>query len=1114
MTVRRSVQSLMLAGVLLALAVARFDPSPADHAQVSSEHGSPFHGAMGALQFMNRQRAYPGPDIPQTAYHRAFRRLPAEVPPRRGILRPSGRSTPPEPAPWQPLGPWNVGGRTNALAINPLDTDILLAGSASGGLWRSDTAGKGSDAWHHIDTGFPVLGVNAIAIDPVDTSNVYIGTGEVYGRDTSIGGLYIRTTRGSYGIGILRSRDGGQTWTKSLDWSYDQRRGVLDLAIDPDDPRRLFAGTSEGVFRTADGGDSWHQVLDVDMAVDLVLHPHSADTLFVSCGNLDIPSGQIGIYRSTDGGDTWTQLNVTGSGLPLSWTGKTMLDIYPADPRVVFADVANALSDDDPEGVGLYRSTDGGDHWEELTAGFPDYHRIARYQGWFSHFVVVQSEPAELDELEIVAAGVYMYKSSDGGRTFQATSQYTHCDHHNFTRHPTDPQSFYVTTDGGVYRTRDFGETFSGRNGGYQTTQFYGGISVSPSDPGFSLGGLQDNGTVAYQGTTSWSKVLGGDGGMTALHATNPHILFASTQYCRIYTSHNGGWSWSRINSSMEDGSDVCFIAPLAQAPSEPEVFYAGRTRVYRSPDYGATWSRTNQGEALDGDPVLSLSVYPGDPDIVWATTVPNRQRAGVFRTTNGGLEWGDVTGNLPDRYPVDIVAVYWDPEVAFVVFSGFGTSHLFRTEDGGATWKDLDGGALPDIPTSAFALDPYLRDHLYVGNDFGVWLSRDGGDSWEPFGEGMPTGSLIMDLCISPADKTLRAASHGLGAWKRELASVAAAGGDVTPPVFFFAPLRNSMIHEYLELYFVPSETLVEPPRVRISDQEIPVATVYAHGHRLYVADHRLEGPDTRAITVSGTDLAGNDSTSTFQVAIQHLDGETGGALRSAGGQVLLAVPAGALTGEEYLLAAAVDERMLTYLPEGSARSARSGRAADGTASHVSPEPLAIWTFQPSGLRFRRPVRLTLPCGGITLPEDAAHTLVLCSRQDGRWKELPSWTDRSTRTVSAMIEHLGTYALCSALAQDTAGPTVGLEPNFPNPFNGSTTIRFTLASGGPIRLQVLNTRGQVVRRLIDRVESAGRYSMVWDGRNEAGGEVATGVYLVLLMTPEGTYSRKVLLVR
>ncbi len=619
---------------------------------------------------------------------------------------------------------------------------------------------------------------------------------------------------------------------------------------------------------------------------------------------------------------------------------------------------------------------------------------------------------------------------------------------------------------------------------------------------------------MAYRGTTSWSKVLGGDGGMTALHAINPGILFASTQYCRIYTSLNGGSNWSRINSSMEDGSSVCFIAPFTQAPSDPRVFYAGRTRVYKSINYGGAWFRTNNGATLDGNPVLSLSVHAHDPDIVWATTVPDRQRAGVFRTTDGGLTWSNVSGSLPDRYPVDIVAAYWNPEIAYVVFSGFGTSHLFRTDDGGLTWTDLDGGALPDVPTSAFAIDPYLRDHLYVGNDFGVWFSPDGGSSWEPFATGLPTGSLIMDLCISPADQTLRAASHGLGMWKRPLVSVAAAAGDSVAPTFLFAPLRNSMIRDYLELYFVPSEILTRTPQVRTSGLELAASSIYTRDRTLYVADHRLEGPTTRTITVTGTDLAGNDSTSTFQIAVQHFEGAVGGTLRSIDGRALLDVPAGALSRDEYILAAAVDERMIGLLPEGTGRDALPGLGSGSSVRWSSPAPASVWTLQPAGLRFQRPVRLALPYDGLTGLGVEAGSLVVCRREGSGWTPLPSWLDRSTRTVETMIDRLGTYALRSDTGVGPTEPAVGLEPNFPNPFNGSTTIRFSLSTSGPVQLLVLNTRGQVVRRLIDQVEGPGRYTAVWDGRTAEGIEAATGVYLILLRTPDGSYSRKALLIR
>lgn len=746
---------------------------------------APLSDAMAAMHFLHDQRVYPGDELPPSKYQEAYE----EVEPRIRLAR-FGRVLENgyiEPDPWRQIGPKNVGGRTIALAINPLDPRIMFAGSASGGIWRTNNSGYGVQGWHYLDTGFPVLGVNAIAIDPADTARVYIGTGEVYGKYTSIGGLYIRTTRGSYGIGILRTSDGGRTWESCLDWSYDQRRGVLDLEIDPNDSARLFAGTSEGLYRSTDRGDTWNLVLDVDMVVDIAINHIDSDTLFASCGNLGVPS-DAGIYRSMDGGDTWTEL---GSALPDHWTGKTLLDIYQAAPNVIYADVANALSDKDPAGVGLYRSIDSGETWEELTSGYSDYNMIARYQGWFSHFVCVHPQ----DSSRVVVAGVYSYLSTDGGRTFSRESHtnwyggvtpvggpegdgdYSHADNHSFARHPTQPNTIFFGTDGGVYRSNDFGQTFTARNGNYQTTQFYGGFTSSTIDEDFAIGGLQDNSTVVYLGQDAWQRTLGGDGGFTGLFPEVPNMLLGSTQYGRIYRSLNRGGSWTRVNGAMEGDGDVVFVAPFAIAPSNYTVLYAGRTNVWRSDNQGQSWYIPDWTDELDQNPVLSLSIYPGDADVVWAATAPAATRAGVHRTEDGGRTWENVTRSLPDRYPVDIIAGRAGPGLAYVVFSGFGTPHLFRTRDGGQSWEDI-GSGLPDIPSSALIIDNQNHDHLYFGNDFGVWFSPDDGENWFPFTDGMPTGALIMDLSISQRDQTIRAVTHGLGVWERPMVE-----SETTPP-------------------------------------------------------------------------------------------------------------------------------------------------------------------------------------------------------------------------------------------------------------------------------------------------------------------------------------------
>jgi len=734
----------------------------------------PTSGAMGAMQWLARQRAYPDDAYPKTGWLEAWRdaRERLREPARKDLL------------PWRAIGPKNIGGRTLALALNPQDPQTLWAGSASGGLWRSRTAGVGVTAWERVETGHPVLGVSAIAIDPADSNLMYIGTGEVYSHNDTQGGIAVRLTRGSFGIGVLKSVDAGATWFKSLDWSYDQERGVQVVKLDPENPDIVWAGTTDGIYKTVDAGANWHRVHDVVMTTDLLIHAVDTDIVVAACGNLESPGG--GLYRTDDGGQTWSQI-VSSGVIPSAYDGKAQLAASASFPDLFMASIGNGGSGHNAHW--LVRSEDAGVTW--FVVSQLDY---SKWQGWFSHDAAIH--PA--DPSRIITCGIDIHaltmpgpqmpnltdwRLSDFGQVPvggpEGPDDYSHADHHDIVWHPTDPDTIYFANDGGVFRTVDGGLSFEGCNGGYQTTQFYAGFSSSATDPSHAMGGMQDNYSAIFDGTDAWIRVVGGDGAWTAIDPVDEDVLYASAQYLYLFKSVDRGRSWTEITPDpMID--DPGFVAPYTLAgPDHPETIYAGTTHLIRSLDGGDSFQYRR---SLGGNPALALAVSPADDSHLAVTTAPVNSRARVYASYDGADSIVDVTGDLPDRYPVGLAFAPDDPLTFYVTFSGFGTGHVYGTDDGGATWNDLTGD-LPDVPTSSVLVDPEFPDHVYVGNDIGVYLSRDRGQTWESFATGLPEATVCMDLSTCDAARLLRVSTYGNGVWERKLLGGAPSVADDAPP-------------------------------------------------------------------------------------------------------------------------------------------------------------------------------------------------------------------------------------------------------------------------------------------------------------------------------------------
>lgn len=760
------ILSVILIGIFSVLQRNPAEVNSENHRERKQKHKREASGAMESMQFMNEIRAYPDRDIPPEKYYEAYEYSNKYL--SNSDLDNSADN-------WTVMGPTNIGGRSVSFAVHPVDTGTIFMGSASGGLWKSTTGGLGADAWDLVNTGYPSCGIGSIAIDSANPNIMYIGTGENYGYKYSNNGQNVRVMRGMYGIGILKTTNGGTTWTKSLDWSYQNQTGVWDVIINPQNSNILYAATSEGIYKSVNAGGNWSQILNYKMAMDLLINPVNPNILYASIGNLTndapTPLTERGIFKSTNAGVNWTKL--TG-GLPSNWSGKSTLDMYKGNPDYIYSSICNDVT----SYVGFYKSTNGGLNWTVGSTSVPSGN-----QGWYNNGVLVKPDNPNV----IVVGTLNVEKSTNGGTSFSTKSSWSawntgqtppgqpegppnfvHADVHYYAYNPKDYNKLYVVTDGGLYRSNNFGESnsFYSCNGGFITSQFYASFGNSYQDSNYCIGGLQDNRSAFYQGDPAGAfyKTFVGDGLSSAVNPVNDNIVYTEYVYGDLARSTNRGVNWSYVNPPNNGSSSYyCFCAPFKLAKSNPAVIYIGSVGVYKSTASGSGWILTGSGVITSK--VLSLCVSEHTPDTVYAGTVsPN---ASVFRTFNGGTVWTNISsGQLPDRYATDIEINPNDAKTVYITFGGFGTGHVYKSTNAGTNWTNISGN-LPDLPHQAVIVDPLYPNNIYVGNDLGVYASTNGGQNWSEYRNGMPY-SLVFELTISYPKRKLRATTHGNGVWQR----------------------------------------------------------------------------------------------------------------------------------------------------------------------------------------------------------------------------------------------------------------------------------------------------------------------------------------------------------
>lgn len=692
-------------------------------------------------------------------------------------------------AKWKSIGPKNIGGRTLCLAFHPFDPDIIYAGSASGGLWKTFSSGIGYNGWVQVPIDLPVYSIASILISPKDPDIIFCGTGEVYNKNYSAPGIVNRTTRGTYGMGIIKTTNGGKTWTRSLELSQ-AISGVSMLKFDPYDDHIIYAATTQGLYKSTNQGVSWTLIHDIPMAIDVDINLKNPEIIYVTHGSYQ-DNAISGIYRSNNSGNKFVKLK---NGLPDTYSGKAMLDISKSNPNILYASVA-----DDLKSIGLFMSVDAGDTWDRM-----NNKDVANVQGWYSHDIAI--DPVNPDVISYVGQNGYIsihkgkdfefissWDAGDMGRVPVGGAEsiydiYIHADIHATYFHPLRPDEIYYATDGGIFITRNRGLSFEGRNGGYQTTQFYANFSASRMDSKFAIGGMQDNGTAIYDGQDGWIKVIGGDGMSTAITGPNENIIFGTYQYFGLNISVDKGktFDYARPFNNGLQSEEKAFNTPFEIIPSAPNSVYVGAQRVYLNENNGnpSSWRALHSNPLDANSAILALGISPSDPTILLASTFPLEGKVSIpklFRSTSGGTSWTQVTG-LPNRAVMDISFDPTNGQIVYVTLSGFGlNSHVYKSLDAGNTWKNIDNG-LPDVPTNCITINPKRSNEIYVGNDLGVYFSSNSGSTWEKFMEGLPNVVMAMSISITAAADKIKVATHGNGVYESPLAE-SVANKDIPNP-------------------------------------------------------------------------------------------------------------------------------------------------------------------------------------------------------------------------------------------------------------------------------------------------------------------------------------------
>ncbi len=673
---------------------------------------------------------------------------------------------------WRCIGP-HRGGRVLAVSGVRGQPNTFYFGSVGGGVWKTSDAGR---TWVPIFDSQPVASIGALAVSTSHPQVIYVGSGEADMRSDI-----------SLGNGMYKSTDGGQTWSYL---GLRDTRQIGRILIDPKDPDIVLVAalghgfgpnTERGVFRSTDGGKSWTRALYKDEntgAIDLAFDPDNSKTVYASLWNVHRvawnayppftgPGG--GLYKSTDGGQTWKE--ITGGGFPSGTLGRIGIDVPTSERgKRIYALV------DAGEQSGLYRSDDAGKTWTRYST---DARILSR--GWY--FGEVRTDPRNADIVYV--SNVSIYRSVDGGKTFKAMRGAPGGDdYHSLWIDPENPQRMISGVDQGTLVTVNGGETWSSWYN-QPTAQFYH-VAVDNQFPYWVYGAQQDSGTAAIASRSDyghitfrdWHPIGAGESGYILPDPVNPQIVYGGSTSGDLYRFDSKTGQVQDVSPTpAELGNKVVhrypWTTPLAFSFQAPHALYQSSQFLFRTVDGGHSWKtispdltlRPGEKEADAKGVIYTIAPSPVVAGTIWVGT----DNGLIQLTRDEGKTWNEVTPK--DLAPWSMISLIdaspHDAGTAFAAVDRHQVDdirpHIYRTHDFGKTWTAITNGLPADAYVHAVREDPVRKGLLFAGTEIGVFVSFNDGDNWQPLQLNLPNAS-IRDLVVK--DNDLVVATHGRSFW------------------------------------------------------------------------------------------------------------------------------------------------------------------------------------------------------------------------------------------------------------------------------------------------------------------------------------------------------------